>query len=137
MIALRGFSRRYIGTTNAEDRDPAAWAPSESIRMYIEYADQGTLLHLLDQFKTNDRHVPEAFIWILLKNLIQACLLLERLGKVHPDLKPGNIFLLERQSEAHYPAYCIPVLGDFGKSAHLVPNSFLGRYVKMANLCLD
>jgi len=86
--------------------------------MYIEFAEQGDLSDLIESFKYGPvkKHVPEIFIWILLRNIVQACLALEAENEIHVDIKPGIFFLRDGSHATEYPGFCMPVLGDFGKS---------------------
>ena len=73
---------------------------------FIEYAEGGDVDKLIDAIAPIDQNnptraerngpfLPEVFIWILLERLAKACLKVEELRVVHPDIKvrASSLFL--------------------------------------------
>ena len=91
------------------------------VQYYFEYCSGGDLHQLCDQYQAHRTKFPEAFIW---KVFLQICGALEhlhrgfyerdsdRLGIVHRDVKPENIFF--RRSLSNKDDYPDVVLADFG-----------------------
>ncbi|KAF2868781.1 hypothetical protein BDV95DRAFT_123155 [Massariosphaeria phaeospora] len=113
IIALRAVSRRKPIPFDARNLPP--YEPS-GLRMFVEYAAKGNLYALIEHYHDKKAHVPEVFIWILLRNLARACIKLETpaIGQVNQDVKPDNIFIQDCQPDRNFPGYHYPVLGDFG-----------------------
>jgi hypothetical protein len=56
--------------------------------LFIEYTDGGNLADLIEYWRNEaKRHVPEVFVWLLLKCLVNACIAVEKIGRVHHDIK--------------------------------------------------
>ena len=54
--------------------------------MYIEVAPYGALGDLVEEFKASNKLIPELFIWLVIRNLVNACELCESEGLIHPDI---------------------------------------------------
>ena len=90
------------------------------VRFYFEYCEGGDLLHLIEEYRAKNSYIPELFIWRSFVQLAGALEFLHRgfdrkvrnrLGVVHRDVKPDNIFVRLPASEHDHPSV---VLGDFG-----------------------
>lgn len=105
IIRFRGFLRRGPASVHLEKR----------VMAFIEYAGRGDLSSVVKRYHDDNQYIPEPFLWVILHNLLRALSSVEKLGRAHLDVKPPNIFLVERHNEEHgYPGYFIPILGDFG-----------------------
>lgn len=50
--------------------------------MYIDYAPYGSLHDLVRVFHKKGKLVPEIFIWLVIRNLVRACAIMEKEGWV-------------------------------------------------------
>lgn len=89
-------------------------------QLFMDRANGGSLLDLIDVYEKNELYFPEAFVWDVFRNLIKACVILEQ-GSLdepvegwapiyHFDISPANILL-------HTPAgrtWPNALLTDFG-----------------------
>jgi hypothetical protein len=68
--------------------------------LFIEYTDRGDLRHLIEYWKYKaKRHVPEVFVWLLLKGLVNACIAVEKIGRTHHDIEVcSHVFELEKRA---------------------------------------
>ena len=87
----------------------------------FEYCSGGDLHDLVCQYENHHVRLPEPFIWKVFSEIASALEFLhlgfdpkqvDRLGVVHRDIKPMNIFL--RRSQSSYPE---AVLADFGSAS--------------------
>jgi serine/threonine protein kinase len=94
----------------------AHWMSSDSKDMWLllEYCSQGTLAQLL----MASTRLPDAALWDLSGQLLQALLLFERHRIVHNDIKPENIFIMEGN---------IPKIGDLGMARFTSVRSVLTK----------
>ncbi|KAF1954655.1 kinase-like protein [Byssothecium circinans] len=110
IVLLRGWAQRRGERAPVDQRYIA----------YMEYAEGGDVSGIINAYSTattmGKRHcdVPEMFLWLMFERMILACQKVESLGRIHPDIKPLNIFLRGRPSTGNYRGYVQPVLGDFG-----------------------
>ncbi|KAI9781732.1 MAG: hypothetical protein M1839_005725 [Geoglossum umbratile] len=104
--------------------------------LYLEWCDLGNLLCLIERFALRRLHIPEQFIWHTFHALANTLSYLH-FGTtasspstaqnwptvLHRDIKPNNIFLKSRATNANiiYPHI---VLGDFGLSTRLGMHDF-------------
>ena len=63
--------------------------------MVMEYAPNGTLATVLSAHQKSNRHVDEAVLWGYCVQLLVALHTIHRIGIIHRDVKPQNIFLGE------------------------------------------
>lgn len=114
IVRFRGWSRHQ-------------YLPRE-LHTYIAWASHGSLRDLVLNFDQSGRTIPGMFIWLVMRNLVRACKLLEGQGLVYPDIKFRNIFLADSRGSTDYPSYCNPVLEDFDVMASIkqVINGELG-----------
>jgi serine/threonine protein kinase len=82
--------------------------------LLLEYCSQGTLAQSL----MSSARLPDAALWNLSRQLLQALLLFERHRIVHNDIKPENIFIMEG---------FIPKIGDLGMARFTSVGSVLTR----------
>jgi serine/threonine protein kinase len=82
--------------------------------LLLEYCSQGTLA----QFLFSTARLPDAALWDLSGQLLQALLLFERHRIVHNDIKPENIFIMEGS---------IPKIGDLGLARFTSVGSVLSK----------
>ena len=47
------------------------------IRQFIEYAPFGSLSRVIDKQNERGKFLPEVFVWLLFRNLVRACLIME------------------------------------------------------------
>ena len=114
------------------------YAAMRQCRLYMEYAPHGTLETIGKRFWASERYLPELWLWCVFEKLAEACFLMrtcptnwERMQPLqardqrstakfilHCDIKPGNIFLYDRQPmrerSRKLPQVPIVKLGDFG-----------------------
>ena len=74
---------------------PASQTPDEPAlyRIILEYCTGLDLDHLLEERGIEALQIPEAFIWQILKQFIEALDYLNQSGVEHQDVLPGNMFL--------------------------------------------
>ncbi|CAI6339747.1 unnamed protein product [Periconia digitata] len=87
-------------------------------RIFLEFAEGGSLWSLMEARRALKRPIPEDFVWIVLMNLVEACIRMEEVGVVHLDINPHNVLLStnhDRQG-GHWLDVYRPVLADFGKT---------------------
>ncbi|KAF1946791.1 hypothetical protein EJ02DRAFT_196661 [Clathrospora elynae] len=94
-------------------RNAIALGEPTALHMYFEYASHGSLSGLVKRFLRQDRLTPEVFVWLVIRNLVRACMLVEILNLVHPDIKIDNIFLDDDRGPTGFLAYCNAVISDF------------------------
>jgi serine/threonine protein kinase len=82
--------------------------------LLLEYCSQGTLA----QFLGASARLPDAALWDLAGQLLQALLLFEQHRIVHNDIKPENIFIMEGG---------IPKIGDLGMARFTSAGSVLSK----------
>jgi serine/threonine protein kinase len=108
--------------------------PRYEVNSYMDYCSAGTLSDIIENYSAErwqidtDEQIPEAMFWVVLITISEAIYNLatgltyttgvddtaEALGwipKVHRDIKPDNIFLMEPQEP--YSSFPRPVLADF------------------------
>ena len=90
---------------------------------YFEYCEGGDLFNLVRQYDTHNKYIPELFIWHTFLGVAGALDFLhrgfdprfdDRVGIVHRDVKPENIFVRLATNGADYPDV---VLADFGMAS--------------------
>ncbi|KAF2644113.1 hypothetical protein P280DRAFT_515081 [Massarina eburnea CBS 473.64] len=107
-------------------------------RLYLEYCSRGNLAHALRDrttvgWKNGQRHEdykdapPECFIWYVLAELVEACIILEQGNAnhlrenwqplVHADFHNANVFLKPRESSSNGIPKSWPhiILADYGR----------------------
>ncbi|KAF2794143.1 kinase-like protein [Melanomma pulvis-pyrius CBS 109.77] len=101
IIPLRGWS--------IDDYSP------KDLRLFIEYAPHGTLSDLINHGYRSQGYKPisEIWIWLLFRNLVRACQLMERNNMLYVDFKCDNILIRESQDDREFAGYCVPVVADF------------------------
>ena len=83
---------------------------SAKIFIVMEYCEGGDISTLIKNSRKEKQYLPEDMIWIILSQVLQALSSCHnrKEGKIlHRDLKPGNIFLDDKNNVK---------LGDFGLS---------------------
>ncbi|PVI08399.1 kinase-like protein [Periconia macrospinosa] len=130
----------YLSFTVKDQRPPIiefrGWAVRKAenlleqrYRLFLEYAEGGDLYSFIETHARQRKHIPEGFIWKVLKNLINACLWLQKHNFVHLDITPKNILLTRNHPHGRYMKHYRPVLADFScmidsKTTHnLVPQN--------------
>ncbi|KAL2038402.1 hypothetical protein N7G274_008741 [Stereocaulon virgatum] len=97
-----------------------SFTESPLVRFYFEYCNGGDLCSLINDYREINSYIPELFIWRSFVQLASALEFLHRgfdrrvknrVGVVHRDVKPENIFVRRPANENAHPTV---VLGDFG-----------------------
>ena len=68
---------------------------SQKLFMVMEYAPNGTLANVIAAHQKSNRHVDEAKLWGYCVQLLVALHAIHKIGIIHRDVKPHNIFLGE------------------------------------------
>ena len=68
---------------------------SQKLFMVMEYAPNGTLATVIASHQKSNRHVDEAKLWGYCVQLLVALHTIHKIGIIHRDVKPHNIFLGE------------------------------------------
>ena len=93
------------------------------VKYYFEYCEGGDLFNLVRQYDLHNKDIPELFIWHTFLGVAGALEFLhrgfdprirDRVGVVHRDVKPENLFLRLPTNTADYPDV---VLADFGMAS--------------------
>lgn len=84
-------------------------------RILMEFAPEGDLKQLINRHQDHQEPIPEKFIWMCFRGLVEACMVMKQGGLaqaanpwseiVHRDLKPENVFLARPNPNyySHWP----------------------------------
>ena len=126
ICALEGYAE-FEEDAWDEDENPGL----TNVVQYFELCDAGSLAMLEEQFKAKGALLPEAFLWHVFEQLMDALAfmhkehpdyandpeVLKRPVMVHHDLKPANIFL--KWNEGDKSKYPDVKVGDLGNVKYL------------------
>ena len=98
----------FIGTEEiGNDRSEKRYA----YRLVLDYCNGGDLDHLAEHGRARKQPLPEAFIWHVLKQSLEALVQTTQQRIEHLDVHPGNLFLhFDESPEGQHPEL---KLGDF------------------------
>jgi NIMA (never in mitosis gene a)-related kinase len=80
----------------------------------MEYVEEGDLTKLIDQYKIEDKLIPEDLIWNIIAQLVSALKYSHYQKIIHRDIKSANIFFSSG----------VVKLADFGLSKHVPKENY-------------
>ena len=104
--------RRIVSFVGVERTYSCELGSRAAYLLMLGYCNGGDLDHLAEHGRMRKQSLPEAFVWHVLKQTLEALsqTVLQRVE--HQDVHPGNIFLhFDKKLERQYPDV---KLGDFG-----------------------